>query len=407
MKRAVLGGRYLIGAAGLMFAAFVLLAADASPTATPAATPPPGLDIQVTASRPSVTRNDPVEVFIVVKNKASTPITGLRVSVPNDQFLLTKPSFPSPLPGFASAEKTATIEAKPTAQFVQHQVLFNFTYTTSVDGHDVDVIQGSPIALQVTRRFDEESKGFLGGNAAFLYLLLPIIPLFLGYQLVDHRIAGGKFELPSFKTENIVPAFLLAVLLNLLLLFVFRLANNADYSDPPVMFAILVGSFFVGMIAAGIRWLGHYLLLLPWTYREGDSPADYLRKALLGPGAPKTPEWVEGRDTGGEPWAGILLKQPSGAYALGATFQIAPAGQAPTREQLKRDVFDANNQVRDDRLSRKRLVELLKSGGLNATYRDKVVQGSDQRDTPVVTKLDGFQRNDQPAASKPFVLLVT
>lgn len=407
MKRAVFGECGLAGAAVLMFAGLLLLPADASPVATPAATPPPGLDIQVTPSRPSLTGKDQLKVFIVVKNKANTPVTNLRVSVQNDEFLLVeKPFFPSPVAGFGSAEGTAIIQAKPSAQFVQHQVLFTFTYTANVDGRDVEVIQGSPIALQVTRRFDEESKGFLGGNAAFLYLLLPIIPLFLGYQLIDHRATGGRFEFPSFKTDYLVPVFLLAVLLNLVLLLVFRWLN-ADYSDPPVMLAILVGSFALGMAVAFLKWLVHYLSLLPWTFRESDSAAEYLRKALLRPGAPKTHEWVEGHDSEGEQWEGILLKQPSGAYALGATFQIVPAGQKPTREQLKRDVFDANSTLRNDRPSRKRLVELLKSGALNATYLKKVQQGGGQKDTPVVTKLDGFQRTPaQQPTWEQLVLLV-
>src|SRR5437773_1176238 len=70
----------------------------------------------------------------------------------------------------------------------------------------------------------------LGGNGAFLYLLLPVVPLFLGYQIVDRKRKSETFELPSFKTEYIVPAFLLAVSMNLLLLVLFR-TFKLDYSD--------------------------------------------------------------------------------------------------------------------------------------------------------------------------------
>src|SRR5439155_27047578 len=136
------------------------------------------------------------------------------------------------------------------------------------------------------------------------------------------------------KTDYVVPAFLIAVLLNLLLLLIFR-QFQVDYSDPPIMLAILIGSFLLGMAAAAIRWGVHVLRLLPWAFSEKDSPTEYLRKALLRPGGTETQEWVDGHDSEGEQWQGILLKQPTGAVALGATFQITRVRQAPTREELK------------------------------------------------------------------------
>lgn len=373
---------------------------------------PPALGVEVTPSRDSVGRQEHLSVFLVVVNKLDSDISHLRVAISNDDFTaVSLPTFPSPLRAYGSAQGTAVIAPTSSAQFAAQKVLFTFSYTWSTDGRQIEAVQGSAVTIQVNRRFEKEATGVLGGGAAFLYLLLPIIPLFLGYRVIDDRARIGRFDLPSMKAEYLLPAFLLAAVVNLLLLVAFR-ELQLDFSDPVTMLAVLVGSFILGAVMSSLRWGAHVLRLLPWTYSESDSAIQYLRKALLGPAAAETFEWVTGRDARGRAWQGILLRQPSGATALGATFQVAWTKSEPGHEALQKEVFDEDGAARSERRSRLQLVRLLQSGGLHvAGYLDRVQMGSttDGRlDRPVATRLDGFEPVAQEARQpKALARLVT
>src|SRR5207248_2216371 len=136
--------------------------------------------------------------------------------------------------------------------------------------------------------------------------------------------------LPAFKSDYVVPAFLVAVVVNLALLIGLR-QLHMDYSDPVTELVTLLGSFVIGLVASGLVWAtnGLYFKVVhgPWMYNEDDPPASYVRKVLLRPNAPKTYDWVSGT-AAGVSWQGIRLSQPTGALVLGATLQVSRTDEA-------------------------------------------------------------------------------
>ena len=361
-------------------------------TPAPTPPPPPGLDLQVTASRPTVERDQPVDLFILVTNKSSANVSALTVTQSNGDFTwVHEPTFPTVITAFAGAQSTSTIQTTSSAKFGQQQVFLTFKYSSVFDNRPIELMQGTAVPIQVVRRFDEETKGFLGGNAAFFYLLLPIIPLFLGFQIVNGKAMAGKFELPEFKAEYAAPAFLMAVILNLGLLLAFE-KFQVDFSDPVNMLLVLAGAFLLGLLAAGLVRRDR-LRKVFLSFKATDTPFEYLSKLLTKQDI-ELHEWVTGTDANSEEWSGILLPQPIGPPALGATFQLTRTDKAPDVDTLKRDVFDANGVLRDNPRSRKSLLSLLKAGAFTLSFLERVQQGSTaqgRKDVPVVTGIDGLK----------------
>ena len=408
-------GTSLVGAGlrclwAIALAALVVASAGTRPasaeTQAPAAPEPPALDIQITPTHHSLERLEKVVLYVVVTNKSSTDVINLRAALKNDDFSGDElPTFPPLLKAFSSDEGSATISPKSSAGFIEQQVLFIFDYDWSLNGNPVHSAQGSAVTFQVVRRFSEETQGILGGSAALLYLLLPIIPLALGFQIVNHVAVTGRPELPSFNTDYVLPAFLFAVLLNLVLFVPFRI--QPDYSDPATMVGILTGSFLLGGAIAGVRHWRPLDLLLNWTYRDSDSSVRYLEKALLRPDAAQVYQWVTGTDREGNAWSGIRLQQSvTDDPVLGATFQATRSGEKPTGEELKQNVFTEDGSVRSDRRSRNRLIQLLKAKTLTLTPVARVQQGSGaegRKDTPVVTGLAELKETNRER--RPLVTL--
>src|SRR5215469_12941929 len=118
-------GLYCLSVIGLLivWAAPKSLLAQGPPTPSPTTTQVT-LDISTTPSRQAVARQEQFDIFIVVTNKSALEVHNLSLSLFNGDFSAVRlPSFPAPLPGFNSAEGTASIEAKPSAQFKQQQIL--------------------------------------------------------------------------------------------------------------------------------------------------------------------------------------------------------------------------------------------------------------------------------------------
>jgi len=391
LARTSLIGFYCLSVVGTLIACVTSTSVRAETTPTPSPTSPQvALDIGITPSRQTVGRQEQLDVFMIVTNKSAVDVRNLTVALFNSDFAtLRLPSFPTLLPGFNSVNATASIEANPSAQFKQQQVLFALTYNWISQGQWVTAIQGSAVSIQVVRPFDEEAKGLLGGGAALLYLLLPVIPLVLGYQLMD-RSLSGKFQFPTFGADYVVPAFLVAVLINLILLLAFK-QLSVDYAEPSTMVAIILGSFLAGLGFAAARRYEDVRLVISWRYDDHDESLTYLKKALLRPDAPSAYETATGTDSEGATWSGVLLAQPAAGPALGATFQVStpPPGNAnaPRASHAEVDQVFTDGSIRPGRAPRRELVKLLEEHKLVPNRAVGITHDGIAKDTNVVTSL--------------------
>src|SRR5262249_55529838 len=146
--------------------------------------------------------------------------------------------------------------------------------------------QTATITIEVRRPFEEEAKGFPGGTAAFLYLLLPVIPALMSYQFIERWRKGEGLHMPTFSAEQIVTAFLLAVILSFMILWVANSDAGINYSNPLVFVSVLIISLFVGAIVPLVRAARDAWLSKTWGFKDNDSAAEYVRKALLSPWSP-------------------------------------------------------------------------------------------------------------------------
>lgn len=346
----------------------------------------PTVDFQAFLSREKVERNETVTIYLAIANKSSIPIILSRVNIPKEAFDENNLSrLPLLLSPYASYQTNVTITARDVTNFGLHRLMLSVDFYWSAEGKDFISTQPTSVTLEVTRRFEEEAKGFPGGTAAFLYLLLPIIPAFLSYQTMERIRTGKPLEIPSFTSEHIVPAFFAAIVVSFLMLLTSRTETGIDYSNPKVFASVLVGSLLVGALKPGIHGLWNLAQKLKWGFRPTDTMAEYLEKALLGPRVPDQYKWVRGT-LSGESWEGILLRQPNEALVLGAQLQVSSALDPadPTYHKTYADiglnVVSETGEVKNA----KRLVEMVKAHQLTLDYLKKITQGGEPRDVRVV-----------------------
>src|SRR2546422_8117749 len=193
--------------------------AVATPTPAPS---PPTVEFQTLMDRESVEQNQEIHVSLFVSNKSPITLTGLKLNFADSAFEKVDPAFPTSLAPFDSDTKVMVIKPLENAAFENHKLLFSLEYKWKSDSAEFRSAQATTAAVLVKRRFEEETKGFTGGTAAFFYLLLPIVPGILSYQFF-HRLRKGEGpKVPSFSPEYVVPAFFLAVILSLIMLFAFK-----------------------------------------------------------------------------------------------------------------------------------------------------------------------------------------
>lgn len=304
------------------------------PTSSPSPTPepaPPVLDFQVVPDRDSVGPDDEIRVSVFVANKSSKLITKLKLNFSDRNFRLDDVKLPEPLLPFGSLRQTASMKSIETPHSGAHKLLFSLEYAWNANGTEFVSAQPATTTVSIVRRFEEEAKGFPGGTAAFLYLLLPIIPAILSYQVFEGRRKGEDWELPSFRAEYVVPAFLVAVLVNLVILILFQYNASLGYSDPLVFIAVLFMSAVAGAVIPLYRWKKDREFRRLWEFTRNETLETYLRKVLLKPGAPTKFELAKGTVDEDE-WEGLVLKQPDGSTVLGAVLQVSYPHQATQKE---------------------------------------------------------------------------
>jgi hypothetical protein len=364
------------------------------------------LDLVLVTGRDKVERNDPVDIYLSLSNKSQFPLTVYRLSILGDAFENEKlPNPPILLSPYGSSQTRITLKANDKAKFGVNRLMLVVDFNWSEGGKESASAQTAAITLEVTRKFEEEAKGFPGGTAAFLYLLLPIIPAFLSYQVVEQLRTGKDLEFPKFETAYIVPAFFAAIILSFLMLWLARGDVGVDYSNPKIFATVLVGSLVLGALFPSVHWGWNLVQSVRWAFSPKDSMARYLEKALLGPGATARFKWVKGKSNE-ENWEGFLLEQPNTAKVLGASLQASPKNHPDRRMRNKalkdlKAVLDDTGNVKNAR----RLVEMAKAGEVTLAYLDKIKRSDNPLDTVVVVdEISNFE--EIAVETKPLVRLV-
>ena len=377
----------------------------------------PDVSLDIIADREGVEVGEQLPLVLIVTNKSDTPLTAVTVWVPSASFQLVHDaahgaSLPDALAAFGTAQGTITLEPRKEqpkvpgeaapSPFGSHKVPVVVEYTWLRNGVTTRSAQTGTVSLNVRRRFEEESKSLPGGTAAFLYLILPIVPAFFAFDAVDRLRKGEPLQMPKFGTEHIFPAFLLSLLLSVVIVTLRSVNVDLAYSNPIQFIGFLAGSAVLGALLPGVRWVYAVVERQRWGFRHTDQAADYLRKALLSPYRPSDVEWVEGA-AGGVNWAGIRLWQPDKTMALGPRLQVTPAGadDKQRKEQWKiltTEIFDSSEALIDAR----RLVEMVKAHTLAIGYLGRVTRGGDPISSVVATEgLAQFQQT----ASRPMALV--
>lgn len=365
----------------------------------------PTIEIQAVVSRDKIERQEQTIVYIGLANKSATPITISRIGLTKASFDVTTPSVPISLAPFEGRETDLTFKPGSTTKYGVHKLLLSVEFTWAEGGKQFTSTQTTPITVEVTRQFEEEAKGFPGGTAAFFYLLLPIIPGILSYQLFERLRTGKGLLMPTFEAEYIVPAFFAAIVLSFIMLSLAHSERVIDYSNPWVFITVLTASLVVGASVPAGRWIAIGIARRRWAFSRADSMVEYLEKALLGPQAPDQFKWVKAT-ANGETWEGLLLEQPNTAKVLGACLQASPsetddAAYQAALADIERSVLDKTGTIKDA----KKLVDLARAGDVTLSYRGRIKQG--EKVVKALVIIDGLENSEisEPVV-KPLITLV-
>lgn len=359
-----------------------------------AQTSAPDVELQGILSREKIERDEDVTLNIFISNKSSVPIILSRITVLSESTAEKINDFvlPAEVPPFGTIQGKSILSNANNAKFGAHKIVVTADYFWPNNKVNLITTKTVTLPLELTRRFEEEAKGFPGGTAAFLYLLLPVIPAFLSYQIVEQIRNKEKLKMPEFETKHIAPAFLLAIVVSFLMVLGSSSDADINYSDPVVFITVLFVSLVAGAIFSVGKWLWYGYRMWRWGFSPNDLGPDYLRKALLGPRAPEEFKWVTGT-VQGETWQGFQLRQPNGALVLGAQVWIS------TRDQAKK-------AFRDSKLhDRKLLVWLAKKKKINVGMNEPVTRGTTgDKQFAVMDGLELFESS--PGPDKPFIRLI-
>lgn len=351
----------------------------------------PTVDFQAVVERDSVQRSEDVTVFCLITNKSNIELKNLKVTLLNPGGLTpratTDPHAPlamSPslvdMPAFGAQRSHFALTVSTGAEFARHRLIFALDYTWEGGGKQVPSAQTTTLTLPVVRQFEEEAKGLPGGTAPILYMLMPIIPAILAYEFFNSLRTGEGVKMPQFKTEYIVPSFLLAVLLGFVALLVARRNASVDYSRPSSFVLVIVTSAALGAAIVGIQWVCDRLRWRRRGFKATDSLETYLSKALLQLEDGRAP-WVTGT-VEGQTWEGALLTQPDQSRALGARIQISVRpNSVPSWEELTKAI-DQQGRI----LDRASLRRWLRKKALTITYLARIKQADQSIDHPVATE---------------------
>lgn len=366
--------RVLVCACAIACSSATLLARAAPPSAPETVkVSPPDVSFQVLQETDSAQRGGELNLVFSITNKSDLPIYDLTLKAyPTDSELkFTLPALAA-IPAYGSQEAAAKCKVDATAEFQTYHAILVLQYSWKAGATSYSSTQNATLSVQVNRRFEDEAKGLPGGTAALLYLILPIMTIFLAYQIVD-SLRQGKLVIAEFKPAHIAVAFLFAILFNFLLLFEWQKDQSYLYATPRGFAKSLLLLGALGALPPALRWLGQIYRWNQYAFRADDTKATYLRKALH---QLETGEvtWATVTVDGVE-WAGARLRQPmvchpEGKEVLGACLQISakPTG-TPTSAELKQ-VISEEGVITD----RKKLLQYLKLDAVNLGFTKNITQ---------------------------------
>jgi hypothetical protein len=369
---------------------------------------PPALDFQAISEQDTFKRGDSVTVLLLVVNKSKTELKDVKVRLLNPGSFLPTPSLAAKselsltpqfanIPAFAAATSQTSLTVDKDAKFIQHKLLFSVDYQWEFQGQQFSSSQTANLSLLVARQFEEEAKGLPGGTAALLYLILPIVPAIMAYEFWDALRKKQGLKIPQFKTEYIVPSFLLALILGFFLLVAAKKDASVAYSSPRIFVIVMFVSALLGSAIPCFRWCLQWAHWRKVAFQPGDTLDKYLIKVLSKYAEDNLP-WAKGT-VNGEEWEGLVLLQPDGTKVLGASVQVSPeTGSDPTFADLKQ-IVDSNGKIRD----REKLISWLRAKSVKVTYRDFIKRGGQGLHTVVASEgLSEFRSSE--SKSKPVVV---
>jgi hypothetical protein len=205
----------------------------------------------------------------------------------------------------------------------------------------------------------------------------------LSFRFANNLRKGLGPQMPAFKSEDIVPAFLFAVVVSFIVLLVFDLDFRLGLSNTFFFLIVLAASAAAGTLIPLGRYLYGRWQMYKWGFNEDDTDQEYLRKALLSEYLPKKFSWAVGT-VGKDSFEGIFLYQPTGKIVFGASMQVFPSSEPGPEsdaclKELETQVF--KNAVLTDK---KLLAEMLKSGKVTAKRQKYAERNGNLVSGPVV-----------------------
>lgn len=302
----------------------------------------PEIELRAVAESEGVHSQRPVILWLFVSNKSTVTIEELSLESPSEAFDVELPPLPEAVPAFGASWFAVPIVPKEGTAFGKHQVPFVLRYRWANAAVRASSAQTVSVTIDVRRWFDEESKGLPGGTAALFTLLFPVIPAFLAFQFVDRLRRKEGLRVPTFGTEFVAPAFLIAILINSWALIGDR--ELIEIRENP--FKIVVLSLFLGALWPSLRWSWDLLMEKLWAFSYDERVGlSYVRKALLSPWVPRPLTWITGSlGEDGEDVAGLLLRQPDGSLALGSLVQVNSRDPDEARGEQAKTALELEDQ---------------------------------------------------------------
>jgi hypothetical protein len=317
---------------------------------------------------------DPLPVSLVILNNSDKELRDVEMLVPSKQFRASRAvTLPRTIPPFGSVTGRVVLQPAETIGYGHKDAVLILLYGWTATSGPVVSAQSATVGADIKQPFEDEAKGLPGGTAALFALLLPVFPAFFAYQIVDRLRKGEGFQVPTFGSEYVFPAFFIGLLANSL---------GLRYSRG----VVLIGAVVLGALWPLLRWLWEWYQQARWAFDDTDSDAEYLRKALLAPGAPRRFLRVSGK-AGGQTWTGVRLAQPDGELVLGPQLQVTPAD--PTQWIAAETLVKSINAGAGKR-ERRQLVEGVRANVYKLKHDQEVQQGGKNLSGVAVAGLAGF-----------------
>ncbi len=353
---------------------------ESKPTPSPS---PPTIDFQATSEVAVVEKGKPVYVHLNFTNKSEQRLTISEITLSSQSFTITSAQsgalqatslrLQQAVKPFQTFADSLTITAKESAPFSQNKLILTAKYLWPSDQPRFESAQTAILTIEVRRRFEEEAKGLPGGTAAILYLLLPILPALFSYQLVNRRRKHEGWQVPTFGTQHILPAFFVAVLFSLIIIWWTKAHQEIDYSDYKVLLLVILVSALAGASIPSVRWGIDSIRRGIYDFKDGELGDKYLLRALRGRHSKGGYVWAKGK-VNTEQWEGILFYQLDGSPVLGATLQITK-GNNVTNDQwkaIKKRLFGREQADQNDESAKH--LELLDPEYLRSLVKAKNVE---------------------------------